>query len=422
MVDGAPRQPDWDPPSPRVAELIRLAAQTLLDDWPAQTAALDVGVLDANRDLLQIEPRTLDAVRAATRSNFAHWATANLREPGRRVAADVSAESTGLARDAVRHGLDETISRGYRSGQNTGIRMLHQLVFDLTSNPAEQRELLEAVSQSMFAFVDDSLAAIQEVMNRERADLRDPRRADRLEVIHLIREDASIPEQRAGARLRYDLASNHVAVVVWSDTEVEQGQLEAFAIAMGAAVGIPYPLICPVGASTLWVWLSDPRGVDAAAVAAQARRLTGSADDARVAVGRAGSGIGGFRGSHLEAVEAQRLARRLGSRNPVTGYEDVEVVALATRDEEAAREFVERTLGDLLDAPADIRETLRVFLREQSSLTRTARALPAHRNTVLARLDRARDLLPRGLAGSALPVSLALEISRFVVTRQNEAS
>jgi DNA-binding PucR family transcriptional regulator len=94
----------------------------------------------------------------------------------------------------------------------------------------------------------------------------------------------------------------------------------------------------------------------------------------------------------------------------VASYDDVQVVALATHDEERADEFVTRTLGDFATAPPELRETARVYLREQSNTTRTARVLFTHRNTILARLARMEQLLPAPLEGRVLQVALALEI------------
>jgi DNA-binding PucR family transcriptional regulator len=101
---------------------------------------------------------------------------------------------------------------------------------------------------------------------------------------------------------------------------------------------------------------------------------------------------------------------RGGGHLRLARYDDVQVVALATHDEERADEFVTRTLGELAGAAPDLRETTRVYLREGQSATRAARVLFTHRNTVLARLARAEALLPAPLEGRGLPVALALEI------------
>jgi DNA-binding PucR family transcriptional regulator len=75
---------------------------------------------------------------------------------------------------------------------------------------------------------------------------------------------------------------------------------------------------------------------------------------------------------------------------------------------------VARTLGALAGADEDLRETLRVYIREGCSASRAARALFAHRNTVLNRLSRARELLPAPLQERGLQVGLALEIVHWL--------
>src|ERR1019366_3990636 len=96
----------------------------------------------------------------------------------------------------------------------------------------------------------------------------------------------------------------------------------------------------------------------------------------------------------------------------IASYEDVQLVALSAQDEDGAWEFVSRTLGELTGADADLRETLRVYIREEFSASRAARALYAHRNTVLNRLARARERLPGPLAHRGLQVGRAREIGR----------
>ena len=121
-------------------------------------------------------------------------------------------------------------------------------------------------------------------------------------------------------------------------------------------------------------------------------------------------GIEGFRRSHLDALATQRLMHRMPQSCASPRYEDVQLVALATHDEERAPEFVARTLGDLAGAPAELRETAARLPPRGLQRSRAARALFTHRNTVLNRLDARRELLPAPLAGRGLQVALALEI------------
>jgi DNA-binding PucR family transcriptional regulator len=138
-------------------------------------------------------------------------------------------------------------------------------------------------------------------------------------------------------------------------------------------------------------------------------------------VGPIGAGIDGFRRSHFDAVATQRLM----SRRPdlrVARFADVQLVTLALADEQRAHEFVARTLGKLADADRELRDTLCVYIGEQFSAARAARALYTHRNTVLNRLQRAERLLPLPLAGHGLEIGVALEIAQWLGTQPGSAT
>lgn len=400
----------WEPPSPEVAALVQQAVERLLDSRADMVSALYDASVEANRELLDLEPRLADALHAANLSNFTHWALANLREPGMPVPANMGPENVDFARDVVRHGFDETILAGFRAAQNVAVGTLHDLAFELTTDPQQLHEFLTVVSRSVFAYVDDTLASLYEMIRRERSQLTDATHVARLEVVALILEGAPISLRRASERLHYDVARQHLAAVLWTDGATAPGRLEAVADAISRAAGARRPLILPASSSSMWIWISGKNAPDVRIL----RSALEGVDDVHVALGMPGDGLAGFRSSHVEAVLTQRLVRRLPVGSTVTAYEDIEVVALTTRDEERAAEFVSRTLGALTSAPEELRETLRVYLREQCNVTRTANVLFAHRNTVMTRLDRARDLLPRGLDGHPLSVGLALEIARVL--------
>ncbi len=70
-------------------------------------------------------------------------------------------------------------------------------------------------------------------------------------------------------------------------------------------------------------------------------------------------------------------------------------------------------LGELRHADAELLETVRVYLQQDSNAARAAALLFTHRNTVLKRIGRADGLLPRPLAGNGFEVRLALELMRW---------
>jgi DNA-binding PucR family transcriptional regulator len=190
---------------------------------------------------------------------------------------------------------------------------------------------------------------------------------------------------------------------------VAAGELERAAGVVAHALGGGRPFSVTVG-SALWAWTSsappDPRVLHALAT----ELPTGIA----VAVGSSSPGMIGFRESHREAVATQRLLMRTPGGPRAMTYAEVQVASLALQDEERARSFVAGTLGALATADPELRETVRVYLREDANAPRAAAVLHTHRNTVLKRLARADALLPQPLAGRGLEVRLALELERWL--------
>ena len=395
----------WDRPSPRVAELIRTGASLMLAAPEEIFAEVDAAVLADQDHPLVTDPVLAEAVRRQNHANLIRWAEANVHDPGAPVPGEPGVEAIAIARDLVRRGLDADALQGFRIGQNIGWQRWMELAFELTSDPAELRELLDVTARSIFGYVDEILARIAEQIERERDQLTRGTHVQRLEAVSLVLEGAPIASARASARLGYELERFHTAAIVWSDLpETDPADLEQAAEAIGRAAAAR-PLTVVASASTLWVWVGGEGTVDLELLGRELEPLP----DVRVALGPTAHGMRGFRRSHLDAVATQRLMYRSQALR-LARYEDVQVVALATADEERAQEFVTRTLGDFATAPFELRETVRVYLREGSNASRAARVLFTHRNTVLSRLTRAEGMLPAPLDGRGLPVGLALEI------------
>jgi DNA-binding PucR family transcriptional regulator len=406
--------PAWDPPSPAVAELIRTAAAALLEAPEAVFDEVDAVTL-ANADpALTADPVLVEGFRRANHANLVHWAQANVRDPGMPVPPNTGPEGLGIARDLVRRGLDQGGLDAYRTGQNAAWRLWMATAFSLTTDPAQLGELLDVSARSIFAFVDETIAAITAQVEQERERLTRGTHAERLEVVTLILEGAPISAERASARLQYALDRPQTAAIVFSDApQPDPGGLERVAEALAKAAGAHRPFTVVAGTASSWVWVpGDPSpGLDLVHAALDAHA------EVRLALGPTGHGMAGFRRSHLDALATQRLLHRAPGALRFARFEEVQVVALATQDEERAHELVERTLGALATAPAELRETLRVYLAEGSHASRTAARLPAHRNTVLSRLGRAEELLPAPLEGRLLQVALALEVVRWLGAR-----
>lgn len=337
------------------------------------------------------------------------WAIANTQRPGERVQVDVPPEAFDFARDVVRRGIDrEALATSYRQGQNAAWRHWMALATEGDGDPAVLAAVLDVTARSMFAFVDDTLDAIAALIGREREELTGGALTRRMETVSLILEGAPIAAGRASARLGYELARSHAAFVIWVDQLApEQGDLERAGVVLSQAIGSPRPLLLGSGTRVLWGWTARAGHVEPAALQAVAETLPPTV---QVALGSTAEGVAGFRRSHLEALATQRLVMRGPRSRRVTSFEEVQLVALAGSDEERMASFLAATLGELPRAAPELCETLRIYLQEDASASRTARRLFTHRNTVLNRVHRSETLLPRPLAGRSLSVGLALEL------------
>ncbi|MFI9772576.1 PucR family transcriptional regulator [Streptomyces sp. NPDC052415] len=397
----------WDPPSARVRELIRQGAEIALHPKPEWLAELDAATLSGHEQI-STDPVLSAGARRTNRSNLLFWAASNVRAPGEPVPANDTDAPLVIARDLVRRGLDESTLDAYRVGQGVALRVWTQIACSLTDDTEELRELLDVSLRSISAFVDGTVAAIAARMRLERAELTRGTHAERREVVALLLEGAPITWQRAQERLGYALQQTHTAAVVWTDApEPDVHQLDRAADALASAADQAPPLSILAGGATRWVWIHGRP--DAGHVQAVLDRLPA----VRIALGSTGAGIDGFRRSHLDALTAQQMLARLSSAQRLASYDDVELVALVTRNPEHADRFVLRTLGDLATAPAEVTEAVRVFLAEQCNASRAATRLFTHRNTLLRRLARADELLPRPLSAHPLNVAAALEILRW---------
>jgi DNA-binding PucR family transcriptional regulator len=384
----------------------------LILDEPADLMdQVQAAVSAAADEPLRSEPTLAAEVAASTRANVLHWAAGIARDPGGRVPANLTPEVLGIAREAFRRGIEQTVYTTYHAGQNAVQAYWMRTAFALSQDPAVLRQALAAGSASVAGFVEDMVAALSEQLRRERADLARSSHARRFEVTSLILDSAPITTARASAQLGYDLRRRHTAAVLWTDPRrPDQAALAAAAETLGPVTRARQVLTVIASSSSVWAWLAAAADTAAAAITA----ATAAHPGVRVAIGPPGTGADGFRRSHFDAVATQRLmARRPDLR--VARFTDVQLVTLAIADEQRAREFVARTLGKLADADPDLRETLCVYIGEQFSAARAARALYTHRNTILNRLQRAERLLPLPLAGHGLEIGVALEIAQWLV-------
>jgi DNA-binding PucR family transcriptional regulator len=398
-------------PSERVCELMRSGAEIVVNVPQEWLEEMDRATLSSEyMRTIAGDPVLAEATRRSNRANLLHWAAANISHPCEPVPANLGAAPIAIARDLVRRGLDESAVDAYRIGQNVAWRFWMQIAFGLTSDPQELRELLDVSALSINSFIDATIAGIYRQMEVEREELTGGTHAERREVVELILDGAPITRQRAESKLGYRLDQRHTAAVVWGgEPDTDLSHLDRAVEALIPTGGGRRPLAVLASAATRWVWLPGRDSPDLTRAAAALEQLPG----VRIAVGPVAAGIEGFRRSHLDAITTQRMVVRMGSAQRVASYEDIELVALITADPERADRFINHTLGDFESAGPELHQSVLTFVAEQCNASRAAARLYTHRNTLLRRLARAEELLPRPLATTSVHVAVALEALRW---------
>ncbi|QII03649.1 PucR family transcriptional regulator (plasmid) [Rhodococcoides fascians A21d2] len=390
--------------SPEVRELIREGARSILTTQSEWLDELD-DATRATNSVIAADPELTAAGSRTNRVNLLVWASANLRDPGERVAPHLGAEQEEIARALVRRGLDGHVLDGYRVGQNAAWRCWMRTAFTLTDDSVLLAELLDVTAGSIAMFVDDTIAAVEDIMRRERSESTGGPNAGRLDAVLTVVNGTQISQSRAEHCLGYRLSGEHVAAIVWSTRpDVDGGYLDDVANAVGHA-SESRPLIVSPSIATRWVWAATTT-VDTDEVHKRAAHCP----EIRVALGTLAAGLDGFRRSHLDALTTQRLLARLESTRQVATFDAVELVVLLTTDSVAADAFVHRTLGDLVSGGAALHEAVRTFIAEQHNASAAAERLYLHRNTLMRRLARAETLLPKRVRDNSINIALALEI------------
>src|SRR5689334_15277586 len=142
-----------EPLSPQTADLVRRIARGILDEPAELMAEVYAAVSAAADEPLRSDPVLAAEVAASTRANVLHWAAGIARDPGGRVPANLTPEVLGIAREAFRRGIEQTVYTTYHAGQNVVQAYWTRTAFAMSSDPAVLRHALAAGSESLAGFV-----------------------------------------------------------------------------------------------------------------------------------------------------------------------------------------------------------------------------------------------------------------------------
>jgi DNA-binding PucR family transcriptional regulator len=391
-----------------VAALIREVADLVVDPASGVLAEVEEAVLRGMGEPYRSDPVMAEEALASTRENAGHWIATMRTSPYSRVDPLLAPSVVGIARTATRRGAARNVWASYSAGRDVVWRHWMRLTFAASTDTAVVARSLEVVADSLATWIEETLRQLAEHLERERDELTRATQAQRFETVTLVLEGAPLETARATERLGYRFEGRQLGVVLWADPGApDRAALSRAAEELRRRTAAPEILTVSASSFSLWVWLGGFGALG---------DLTEPFADApaiRCAIGSPGAGVDGFRRSHDEATVAQRLMMR-SAVGQVATFAEVALPALAGRDEQAARGFIARTLGSLETADADLRETVRVYIRAQYNAARTAELLFTHRNTVLNRIHRAEALLPETLAIRGLETGVALELSRWL--------
>lgn len=363
----------------------------LTDERASMLADIAIASIEREMPFLQEDAGLRELARTSTLANL-------------RLVADISAgvialrdaapppQAIALARELARRNIPMTeLARAYRVVQHEMWRFGAQEIRRRIPDGDEAATEIEHLTDATFATGEVLMGAALECYATERDRWVRSADAIRRETVEAILAGDGVDVAAASARLRYDLHREHVGFVVWTTPE----ETEAEPAAIGGSA-----LLVPLRAGAVAGWCR-PGAVDLSALP-------------RVAIGEPAAGIDGFRASHRQAAEAERVARLAGLAGAVR-YSDVALTALLTKDLEHATAFAARELGELAGADTRIADTILAVLEAQSSPRRAAQRLGVHENTVAKRVKAGERLLGRGIGERPAELYAALVIAR--VTR-----
>ena len=399
---------NWPKVSDRIIELMRCGAELGLE---LATSTLFLEALEGvnfkgnGKDDLHDDPVIQAIHRRAIRASIIHWLNAILKSPDQAVAPYAVYEAIDSTAEMYQSQAAEILQKNAHSIQDIAWQYWMKVVFQLTQEPQELQQLLELSSISIRSYNEDSLELWldrleQVTAGKKRSDIEEQR-----ELVSNIISGEENDLSSASGTLNYSFKQAHHSAIVWSEEiDTEISALENVATVFHKACQQNYSLRVIASPSVIWVWASAEVSVNEKILETVLKQNP----DVRISFGSGGKGIDGFRRAHLDAQAAQRVLGRLESNIQLVSYERVRLMAFLSKDAKSIQHYSEHVLGELAQAPATVRQSLHAFLECGCNATEAAKKLHTHRNTLLRRLSKAEEMLPRPLADNRIQVAVAL--------------
>lgn len=392
----------WTPPGDAAAGAIRTVCERVLSEAEEVNEAIFAPSLTAHGDpALLADAALISEYVELNRSDVVQWLTSNIQRPGLRVEPFVSQRAVAYIGDLVSRGIAPEFAAGWRGALSVVWPLWVERCFEYIPDRATLIDVLSVSAYSIAQYALDSVSMLREV---SLAAAMGNAGAEAIATIQLIAGGAPMTPDLAEQRLSYRLGREHVALVLWTDDPAHGEALDDVVSALRAGRPARTLLVARASAASRWLWLSGPQSPDLPHLA----KTVSDFMHCRAAVGRPGYGLDGFRSSHQDALAAHALLTRVGSARRFTAYADVELADSLTKDREGALRFVEKTLGPLAEADAELQQALLTYVQCGFNATRAAARLYLHRNTVERRVTRADELSTVKIEDNPTNVAAAL--------------
>jgi hypothetical protein len=287
---------------------------------------------------------------------------------------------------------------------------LDTLIGRVRADPGVSHEVLLTVSPFVLGYGDRLSQTISDVYMEHRLDESPQRERLREDLFGLVCHQ---PQQAAafaeGARLLgLDPDAPHHAVLL---RLTDPGRLNGLRDALLSAHATSGEPLHGVLGGQLVAWF--PAMADEPPMAREQRLAhtlapLGELFVAQAGIGQTACGAAGWHRSLDQAVQAVELGPRLRPGRRLHFYSAVALDATVRASPEMAASLDE--LLERLSPEPQLLDTLVVYFEQRQQLKAVAAALGIHRNTLLHRLDRVRDLLQADLADMGLLARLHLAL------------
>lgn len=398
----------------RIFYLLRLGAERALvlisqDEIIEQME--QAGMYGAGEHSGQDDPVLIAATRRSIRSSLIHWLNSTIEKPTQKVEPFVSDNIIQIAITTIELGVPELMFSLDRAGQNVAWQYWMNVAFEIAENPRELKLLLDVSFRSISSYIDGNRDLLQSTLKEYSNDEQRASLAKKRDLVVKVLEGRGLEADISARKLGYSMRKQQYAAIVWSDeVNVELSTLEKALECFVKACGRSESLSVMTSAEVMWVWVGSDNELDGYLLQSYLKKLEG----VKLSYARAGEGLEGFRKAHMDALAAQRILGRLRSGAGIVNYEQLRLAEMLSRDLDSTNNFIGHVLGELSRAPIELRQSLLAYVEASCNASKAAETLHTHRNTLLRRLARAEELLPKPLGDNLVQVAAALELSKWL--------